>query len=276
MKIQKYLNLNKYYKYVMREFFNIYYSQDKTKIVQTNFHNVDMLIRANEDVGKAILSTNFEVDEIRFIKKWLNNDAVCFDVGANTGFFSLLIASKSHNIQVHSFDPIKINTTLLSASIEINGFENIVVNQSCVGNYDGTVEFSISSDSAYSSILDSGRKSELKKIRLPITQLDSYIKNLGISKIDFIKIDVEGAEKLVILGASEILSGATLRPKLMMIELFDANLTAFKTSVKEIVDLLCSKEYQPFVLENDELIPFKYEAHANKFYNIFFKNSQFI
>jgi FkbM family methyltransferase len=272
MKLTKYLNPLNYFKYAKNKTLNLYYSQEKTKIVHTNFFNVEMLVRANEDVGKAILANSFETAELEYIKNELTNDSVFIDIGSNTGVYSLVIASKSSDIQVHAFDPINLNTSLLASSIDINSFSNITVNKTCVGDYDGTVEFSISSDSAYSSMLDSGRKPELTKVNLPIIKLDTYIRDMGISKVDIIKIDVEGAEKLVILGASNILSNSLLRPKLMMIELFDLNLKAFKTSVKEVVDLMTLNKYQPFVLENGNLVSFNYQIHANNTYNVFFKN----
>ncbi len=276
MKTSKYLIPANYYNYAINKFLLFLYPQHKTKIIHTNIGNVDMLIRANEDVGKAILAHKFEIDELNYIKSQLNDDAVFFDIGANIGFFSLIMASKSKGIQVHAFDPIKINICLLSTSIEINGFTNITVNQTCVGDYDGVIEFSVSSDSAYSSIFDSGRKTEINKIELPITTLDSYVKNKGIHKIDFIKIDVEGAEKLVIEGADTIFSTLSLRPKCMMVELCDINLKAFKTSVKEIIDLMVKKDYQPFIIVDNKPEEFNYKSHVNKYYNIFFCNTKHI
>lgn len=252
------------------------YPKSMTKIIHTKFDNVDMLIRANEDVGKRILVNQFEIEELNYIKSQLSNDGVFIDIGANIGIFSLVMAAKSSGIQVHAFDPIKLNTNLLSTSIEMNGLTNIIVNQTCIGDYDGTVEFSLSSDSAYSSILDSGRKLEVKKLQVPIVRLDSYVSNMKITRIDFIKIDVEGAEKLVIEGASNVLCTPSLRPKLMMIELCDINLKAFKTSVKEVVDLMINYKYQPFVVKNNKLVTFDFKAHANKFDNIFFLNAESI
>jgi FkbM family methyltransferase len=272
MKLTKYLNPHNYFKYAKNKILKHYYLKEKIKIIHTTFLNVEMLVRANEDVGIAILANRFETAELEYIKNELKNDSVFIDIGSNTGVYSLLVASKSSDIKVHAFDPIKLNTSLLSSSIDINSFSNITVNETCVGDYDGTVEFSISSDSAYSSILDSGRKSELKKVNLPIVKLDTYAREMGLSKIDIVKIDVEGAEKLVILGASYILSNSLLRPKLMMVELLDVNLKAFKTSVKEIVALMVLNKYQPFIIENKRLISFNYEAHANKVENIFFRN----
>jgi len=276
MKILKYLTLKNYYIYAARKILNFFYPAGKIKIVHTIFHNINILVRANEDVGKAILVNKFEIEELSYIKNKLSSNAIFIDIGANIGLFSLVIAAKSNSIRVHAFEPIKLNTNLLFASIEINGFTNITVNQKCIGNYDGEVDFSVSSDSAYSSILDSGRKVELKKIHLPIIKLDSYVSSLNITKISFVKIDVEGAEKLVIEGASHIFSTPLLRPEFLMIELCDINLKAFKTSIKEIVDLMITKEYKPFVLHKKELIEFDYKIHANKFENVFFENIKII
>lgn len=270
MKINKYLNPSNYLNYAKHKLINLYYLSNKTKIVHTQLNGVEMLVRANEDVGKGIINKSFEIEELDFILNWLKEDAVFFDVGANTGLYSLLVAAKSSKIQVHAFDPIKLNTALLQASIEINSLSNITVNQTCVGDYDGVVEFSISSDSAYSSIKDSGRKSELKKLNLPIVKLDTYIKNNNVKKIDFIKIDVEGAEKLVVEGFINILNDFNTRPKLMMIELYDINLSAFKTSVSQIVDIVLSTGYKPYVLINKKLIKFEKDIHSNAFQNVFF------
>lgn len=273
MNIKRYLKPNNYLQFAKHKLINLYYPSKKTKIVHTRFNGVEMLVRANEDVGKGILNKSFEADELDFILNWLKDDAVFFDVGANTGLFSLRAAAKSSKIQVHAFDPIKLNTALLLSSIEINSLENITVNQTCVGDYDGMVEFSVSSDSAYSSIKDSGRKSEHKKIKLPIIKLDTYIENNSISKIDFMKIDVEGAEMMVIEGASAVFHN-NVKPKLMMIELYDKNLVAFNTSVKEIVIFVEKLGYSTHILIGDKLETYNNEIHANKIYNIFFLENQ--
>lgn len=274
MKINRYLNPHNYLQYTKHRLINLYYPSNKTKIVHTCLHGVEMLVRANEDVGKGIINKSFEVEELNFIFNWLQEDAVFFDVGANTGLFSLLAAAKSEKIHVHAFDPIKLNTALLQSSIEINSLSNITVNQTCVGDYDGIVEFSVSSDSAYSSIKDSGRKSEYKKVNLPIITLDTYIKSNSITKIDFMKIDVEGAEMMVIEGANAAFHN-NLKPKLMMIELFDKNLIAFNTSVQEAVIFVEKLGYKALILSGDKLVAFDNDVHANKNYNIFFLDNQY-
>jgi FkbM family methyltransferase len=272
MKTSKYLKPDHYFWYLTRKILNFCYPQNKIKIKQINYCGVEILIRANEDVGKAMLANRFELNEIKFIASQLLPNAIFIDIGSNIGLFSLAIAAKANTIQIHSFDPIKLNNTLLASSIEINTLNNIVINETCVGNYDGVVEFSVASDSAYSSIRDSGRKPELKKVELPIIKLDTYFKKINLQSVDFIKIDVEGAEKLVLAGATEVFSNKGTRPKMMMVELSDRNLRAFDTSVKEILDILNGINYKPYVLKNNQLIDFIYEEHANYIENVFFRD----
>lgn len=271
MNIKKYLNLNNYYNFAKRKFYDFKFKNNKIKIIQTNYFGVEMLVRANEDVGKAILLKRFETDELKYLSVNLPNNAVVLDIGANTGFFSLMLAAMSNSNHVHSFDPIKINTNLLTVSKDINKLNNITINQTCVGDRDGVVEFSVASDSAYSSIIDSGRKAELEKAIYPICKLDTYIEKKNIEKIDFIKLDVEGAEKLVLLGANNIFKEINLRPKLLMIELFDLNLKQFGTSIKEVINIMMLHKYNPYILQNTELVKFDYSLHANYIYNVFFK-----
>lgn len=276
MKISKYLIPKNYVWFVTMKCLNFCFPKGKIKILQTNYTGVEILIRANEDVGKAVLAKRFERKELDYIKKQLPSNAIFLDIGSNIGLFSLVMASTFNDAQVHAFDPIKLNNTLLSSSTEINGLKNIIINETCVGDFDGVVEFSIAEDSAYSSIRDSGRKAELKKIKLPILKLDTYIQQEKLQKIDFIKIDVEGAERLVIEGATQLFSSSALRPRLMMIELCDRNLRAFNTSLVEVIELMISFDYKPYVLHKDSLIEFKNNKHANIIENIFFKDTKVI
>ena len=272
MKIIKYLKWRNYYNFVKRTYFDIKFAKTVLKIEQTTFEDVEILVRANEDVGKEILLQRFEIEELRYLNEILPNDSVILDIGANIGLFSLVLASKSKNIKVHAFEPIQLNADLISVSKQINHLHNITINQTCVGANDGFVEFSVSTDSAYSSMINSGRKQEAEKINCPICRLDNYVQGANIQKIDFIKIDVEGAEKLVLTGAHALLTHPVLRPYLLMFELYDLNLKQYATSVNDIVQLMNEYGYSAYYLSNNELFQFDPVLHANKIYNVFFKS----
>ncbi len=272
MKINKYLRWRNYYNFAKRKYLDTKFANTVLKIEQTTFEGVEILVRANEDVGKEILLQRFEIEELRYLTDKLPNDSVILDVGANIGLFSLVLASKSKNINVHAFEPIQLNAKLIAVSKQINHLENLTINQTCVGASDGFVEFSVSTDSAYSSMIDSGRKKESEKINCPVCKLDTYVKAANIQKIDFIKIDVEGAEKLVLSGAQALLTHQKLRPNLLMLELYDLNLKQYATSVNDIVQLMNEYGYSAYYLSNNELFQFDPVLHANKIYNVFFKS----
>ena len=272
MNLSKYLNWRNYYSFAKRQFYDFYFNSNDTHIVQTRYFGVEILVRANETVGKEIMLNRFELNELNYLKSVLTNHSVIIDIGANIGFFSLMLASVSKNNAVHAFEPIRLNADLIRLSQQINHLDNLTVNQSCVGDTDGFVEFSVASDSAFSSIKDSGRKREAEKITCASCKLDTYVKNANIHNIDFVKIDVEGAERIVLMGAKEIFKHPDLRPKLLMLELYDLNLKQFKTTVKEIIEIMSMYGYSAYILRDHALKSFDYDLHANKIYNVFFKS----
>lgn len=239
-------------------------------IVQTRYLGCPMLVRANEDVGQLIIAGIYETEDLGHLLANLRDGDVFFDVGANIGLFSLLCAHQFASVSIHAFEPIPLNASLFESSIHLNGFENITLNRICVGNSEGEIELSLASDSAYSSMLATGRKPVVRRLRTPITTLDGYASHARLQRIDVLKVDVEGAEKLVLEGGRGLLSDDTTRPRLILIELFDQNLEPFGTSIAEIVDLMSGLGYRGFVLERGQRRNLVEDLY-NKIYNVFFE-----
>jgi hypothetical protein len=76
--------------------------------------------------------------------------------------------------------------------------------------------------------------------QVPTRPLDAIISEMGISRVDAVKIDVEGAELLVLKGARETLTRD--RP-FLLVELDDDLLKSMGTSSAEIINFLCSLGY---------------------------------
>lgn len=239
-------------------------------VVQADYMGSKVLVRPNEDVGLLILTGNFEKNDLIYLLSQLKENDIFFDIGANIGLFSIVVAKANATVRVHAFEPIPINVHLFQASLCLNKIESVKVNESCVGDYVGEVEFSLAADSAYSSIHDTGRLPEVKKLKTKITTLNNYVANNGVKKIDVLKIDVEGAEKLVLDGARNIFIDREMRPRLVLMELFDQNFKQFKTSIADVVQLLGGYGYSPFIIEDGrkkEFVP----RHHNFVYNVFFE-----
>lgn len=243
----------------------------RMSIKHAHIEGFDILVMANEDVGRQIYSLgSFEPDETVFFRSVITEDDVCFDIGGNVGYFAMLMAQCASRGSVHVFEPIPLNAAIIRTNANINDFEHVTVNNVAVGDKSGSIKFTVAKDSAYSSMHSTGRVADSKVIDVPMITLDEYANEHGIDKINLIKIDVEGAEELVARGAVEILTNPERRPATILMELFDENLQPFGTDVNSIVNLLIKYGYKANVLANGtKLTPYSPDM-ANRYYNIIF------
>lgn len=123
------------------------------------------------------------------------------DVGANIGYFSVSFASYHSMNKVYAFEPSSRNLPLLEKNVKANGFESQVeVIASAVSNENGELFFengpAEQTGWGHLSGTPTGQK-------VKVVALDEYFSNHDIF-IDLLKIDVEGADLKVILGASNL------------------------------------------------------------------------
>jgi FkbM family methyltransferase len=228
----------------------------------------------NSAIGRSLYVGSFETAELSFVDQSLKEGDTFFDIGANGGIFTITAARKIGNSgHVYAFEPGQRELELLRHNIQLNNLSNVTVVESAVGDLDGIVEFVVSHDGALNSIKETKHPAQsLKEKReVNITRLDSYIAANHIYRVDFIKVDVEGAEKLVFEGASELLS--QMQPTILFeasemtskafgyspIELFK-KLRTFGFTVNSIDD---GNRLTP-VLDNDEAVLRSYNFIALK------------
>lgn len=136
--------------------------------------------------------------------------AIVVDVGANVGVYSITAAQRCGAAgRVLAFEPGTSARALLAGNVGRNDLQDKVkVVAACVGDYDGFIEFNEAADSAMSGIQDTSRGGTVQRLRCPITTLDTALAQEGIPKVDALKIDVEGAEGMVLAGARRILDAS--------------------------------------------------------------------
>jgi FkbM family methyltransferase len=159
------------------------------------------------DVHRFQPSTSFEAQIVAAMKKVKIN--VLFDIGANTGQFSLEMRDKGYSGKIVSFEPlVNARKKLIENSFKDKNW--IVHEQAALGDYNGFIDINISKNSVSSSILPMlGSHSEAEndsiyigKEKAPIITLDSVANNyLDKSSNCFIKIDTQGYEWPVLNGA---------------------------------------------------------------------------
>jgi FkbM family methyltransferase len=136
---------------------------------------------------------------------------VVVDVGAHVGIFTLKSARRAR--LVIAVEPYLPNFKLLLANIKINRLENVIPVNVALGSYNGEAELYVATKSGWHTISNS-RKSYLEganspisndKLKVKLRTLDSIIKEIGVKKAGFIKIDAEGSELDILKGANNTL-----------------------------------------------------------------------
>lgn len=142
--------------------------------------------------------------ETEIVKKEVKKGNVVLDIGANIGYHTLIFARLvGERGKVFAFEPDPTNFSLLKKNVEINGYSNVVLVQKAVSNKTGKLKLYLSKKNLGDHrIYDSqdGRKSiDIESIRL-----DDYFKEKNL-EIDFIKMDIQGAEGGAIQGMLNLL-----------------------------------------------------------------------
>jgi FkbM family methyltransferase len=164
-----------------------------------------------------------------------------FDVGANDGTYSLLLMEILPGSVVYAFEPVP--TTYLMAEKALRDKHQVKLHQ--FGLYNENCSLDIFNDSSnpnnqISSVYAEGlvdfyATTELQQQKIEVKTLDNFCEENGISSIDFIKIDVEGAELTVLQGAENMIRNNGL--KMVQFEFNDFNISS-RTFMQDFYKLL--------------------------------------
>jgi len=170
----------------------------------------------------------------QIISKFCNLGSIVMDIGANMGEWSLHMAKMvGGNGRVFCFEPIPSMVQALEKTIAINNFSQVSISECAISNKTGHSQFSIPFDKDNQAIpfwsrlvlgeefatpkwIDNpwAKVATTKTIEVQTTTLDRFTSEKSITKLDFIKIDVEGHEKYVIEGGQKTLK--TLKPAIIL------------------------------------------------------------
>jgi len=159
-------------------------------------------ISLKSKIPQASLSMLCEIFGYKFynpIGFEVNDNDIVFDIGANAGFFSLYTAYQNKNSKVFAFEPVDRLYKMILDSKSNNNLDNLYVNNLAISNTNGEIEFNLSEshDGCHSLY---NRESTDKKITVKTETLEYFCNSNNISKIDFLKLDCEGAEYEILLG----------------------------------------------------------------------------
>lgn len=167
------------------------------------------------------LQSKYERVAVGFWIKLAREAKVVFDVGANTGVYSLIAKSLNPESKVYAFEPINRVYTKLRENNELNGYDIVCV-EKAASNKDGTATV-YDPQTEHVIAVTVGRNMQPPEVKVtPITiettRLDTFIKEQKINRLDLIKLDVETHEPEVLEGMGEYLD---LYKPTILIEVLD-------------------------------------------------------
>ena len=186
-------------------------------------------------IGQRIALEKYEPYETQLILRQANKGDVIVDVGANIGYYTVLLADKvGKRGNVYAFEPDKTNFEILVKNIKANKLENVVAVNAAVGSKNETKTLYVSKDNLGDHKLfnDQFLKSNVQKTK--IIKLDDFVKDI---KINLLKIDTQGWEPEVISGAKKIIE--TDKPTIFL-EYSPASYKVAKLDGKGMMKLLKS------------------------------------
>jgi len=142
--------------------------------------------------------------ETEIIKKTLKKGDIAVDIGANIGYYTLLFAKLvGETGKVFAFEPEPSNVELIKKNIAINWHRNVVVEQKAISDKSGKIK--LYSNGSVLAIQNSSNPHKTNRhVLVDAVSLDDYFKKRR-KRIDFIKMDIEGAEYLALKSMRSLL-----------------------------------------------------------------------
>jgi FkbM family methyltransferase len=181
-----------------------------------------------------------------------DNPGIVLDIGANIGTFCCEIASRFPNYTIHAFEPVSLTFSELEKNIELNDFKNIVPHNIGISNKVGVVEGQTAhSEGPFGCITLSEQVEKLRsdnvihnKTSYKVATLDSF----NFEDVSLIKIDVEGMEYEVFLGAVDTIK------KCRPVIIFEAwNRDWFAEKRKELLEFVEGLGYKITPMGDDNI-----------------------
>lgn len=219
--------------YHVREYINNYNGVIKDGVIELFFNNKKIILPySDKGFGGAfaLLFHDIEVKQTYF--DLLNNDnvKVFYDVGANTGYHSIIMAAQG--IKVLSFEPNNFCFNRYNKMFSVNSFEENWINKG-VGDENGKLFLNYNENETYLGFLSNEKMENFNSVKVDVITLDGFSNDESLPEL--IKIDTEGHELKVLQGAQNIINKK--KPYIIFEYLPESN------NLTDLIDFFTSMNY---------------------------------
>jgi FkbM family methyltransferase len=202
-------------------------------------------------VDEALFWGGFECAETVFVDRYLEPGMTVLDIGAHHGLYTLLASKRvGRTGKVISFEPSPRERRQLKRNLRLNFCSNVLVEPFALGSERSQTELYVvaGGEDGCNSLRPPVVDAETQPVRVDVVSLDEVVARIGLTKADFVKLDVEGGELDVLKGASRVLQFSP-RP-VLLVEVYDIRTGPWGYRAYEIVRFLAGIGYQWFQLDD--------------------------
>lgn len=171
--------------------------------------------------GQIFFRGSYSGEQLDLLGTLLHEDSVFVDVGANQGEFTVAAAMLVPKGRVYACEPVSEYRGRLSENIRLNGFRNVQILPVALGEQEGDLPIYDQPEDFWDgtrheglpTLFSSDTRRHQREL-VAVKRLDQVVRDLGPSRIDVIKLDIEGAEWMALRGAADTL--ARYRPVLIL------------------------------------------------------------
>jgi len=189
---------------------------------------------------------DFERSETQLLLSYVKEDSVVVDIGANIGWYSILLGRAASRGGVLACEPIPSTIGFLKKNLALNGTQNVELFEHGLSDEDKELVFyfhpHVSGATSAKNLLESA---EAVTVRARVKRMDDVLRGEG--RIDLLKCDVEGAEIFALRGGLETIERT--RP-VLFIEMLRKWSAKFGYQPNDIIELLRGLDYECFSVED--------------------------
>ncbi len=208
----------------------------------------------NNFIGRVVYFFGaHERQVMEYMGSKIDGESIVLDIGANVGHHSLFFSAKAK--EVHSFEPNPEFHHQFDALMKENNITNVHLHKFGLGASTQTAEYyaPTGDNRGVGSFIENHESSNEKVGEMQIIHGDEAVSALQLSRIDFIKIDVEGYEESVLRGLQKTIQ------KFKPIIILEYEASDF-SSEKSFYDLIAG--YTPFLLKANTAVLFLFNNPA--------------
>jgi FkbM family methyltransferase len=213
------------------------------RVVKTFPNGLKLALDVADKIQLDIYRRGFwEKHELTIAERLMQNGQFFVDVGAHCGSFAMPIANEFRTAKVLAFEPNPHLQYLLLQTQKLNHLDNFILDERALSNDCGPMDFYVSYGANDALAGLNPRSGASKHIEIQATTLQKALLEHQISRLRLLKIDIEGAEGIVLPASQELLAAGVIEA--ILLELHVDLIKKYGQTGENIIQLLHRNNYK--------------------------------